>query len=46
VATVGFKYGPAISSTRPVVLFSPLPQGGWKVTALHQGSAACRALPG
>jgi hypothetical protein len=45
VATVGFKYGPAISSTRPIVLFSPLPQGGWKVTALHQRSPACRSLP-
>jgi hypothetical protein len=45
VATVGFKYGPAIASSRPIVLFSPLPQGGWKVTALHQRSPACRALP-
>jgi hypothetical protein len=45
VATVGFKYGPAIASTRPIVLFSPLPQGGWKVTALHQRTADCRSLP-
>ena len=40
VATVGFKYGPAIASSRPIVLFSPLPRGGWKVTALHQRSPA------
>jgi hypothetical protein len=45
VATVGFKYGPAIASTRPIVLFSPLPQGGWKVTALHQRTTDCRSLP-
>jgi hypothetical protein len=44
VATVGFKYAPAINSDRPIVLFSPLPHGGWKVTALHQGSAGCRSL--
>ena len=37
VATVGFKYGPAIDSARPIVLFSPLARyGGWKITALHQ----------
>jgi hypothetical protein len=45
VATVGFKYGPAINSSRPIVLFSPLPQGGWKVTALHQRAPDCRSLP-
>jgi hypothetical protein len=44
VATVGFKYAPAINSGRPIVLFSPLPHGGWKVTALHQRSAGCRSL--
>jgi hypothetical protein len=46
VADVGFKYGPAIDSGRPIVLFSPQPQGGWKIQALHQRSADCRALPG
>ncbi len=46
VATVGFKYGPAVASNRPIVLFSPTPGGGWKVQALHQRSADCRSLPG
>jgi hypothetical protein len=45
VATVGFKYGPAVASDRPIVLFSPIPEGGWKVQALHQRSADCRSLP-
>ena len=36
VATVGYKYGPAVASHRPIVLFTPLPQGGWLVQALHQ----------
>ena len=45
VATVGFKYGPAIASNRPIVLFSPVPAGGWKVQALHQ-QCGCRSLPG
>jgi hypothetical protein len=46
VATVGFKYGPAVASDRPILLFSPIPAGGWKVQALHQRSADCRSLPG
>ncbi len=46
VATIGFKYAPAVNSRRPIVLFTPLPHGGWKVQALHQRSADCRALPG
>ena len=45
VATVGFKYGPAIASDRPIVLFTPLPAGGWKVQALHQRLPGCRSLP-
>jgi hypothetical protein len=45
VATVGFKYTPAVDSGRPLVLFTPLPHGGWKVQALHQRSAGCRSLP-
>jgi len=45
VATVGYKYGPAVASHRPIVLFTPLPQGGWLVQALHQRSPACTSLP-
>jgi hypothetical protein len=46
VAAVGFKYGPAIASTRPIVLFTPYPQpgSGWLIQALHQRLAACRGL--
>lgn len=45
VATVGYKYGPAIAGGRPIVLFTPLGRGGWRVQALHQQLAACRSLP-
>jgi hypothetical protein len=45
VATVGYKYGPAIASARPIVLFTPYPHGGWLVQALHQRVASCRSLP-
>jgi hypothetical protein len=47
VAAVGFKYGPAIASTRPIVLFTPYPQpgSGWQITALHQRLPSCRRLP-
>jgi hypothetical protein len=45
VANVGYKYGPAIASGRPIVLFTPLGHGGWRVQALHQRLAACRSLP-
>jgi hypothetical protein len=45
VSRVGFKYGPAISSHRPVVLFTPLSTGAWKVQALHQHLPQCRSLP-
>jgi hypothetical protein len=45
VVRVGYKYGPAIASGRPIVLFTPLPHGGWKVQALHQRLAICRSLP-
>jgi len=46
VANVGFKYGPAIASTRPIVLITPYPQAGsgWQITTLHQRLASCRAL--
>ncbi len=45
VATVGYKYGPAVASHRPIVLFTPLAQGGWLVQALHQRSPGCASLP-
>jgi hypothetical protein len=45
VSTVGYKYGPAIASGRPIVLFTPLPQGGWLVQALHQTAPGCTSLP-
>jgi len=45
VATVGYKYGPAIASHRPIVLFTPLPQGGWQVQAIHQHAPGCASLP-
>ncbi len=46
VATVGYKYGPAIASNRPIVLFTPYPHGGWLVQALHQTRPGCTTLPG
>jgi hypothetical protein len=46
VARVGYKYGPAIASGRPIVLFTPGSGGGWTVQALHQRLASCRSLPG
>jgi hypothetical protein len=45
VASVGFKYSPAIASGRPIVLFTPFSTGGWHVQALHQRLASCRSLP-
>jgi hypothetical protein len=45
VASVGFKYAPAIASGRPIVLFTPRSRGGWRVQALHQRLPACRSLP-
>jgi hypothetical protein len=45
VSAVGFKYGQAIASGRPIVLFTPVSHGGWRVQALHQRLAACRSLP-
>jgi len=46
VATVGYKYGPAVASHRPIVLFTPYPHGGWLVQALHQTRPGCTTLPG
>ncbi|MGB0097220.1 MAG: hypothetical protein WBP81_32345 [Solirubrobacteraceae bacterium] len=45
VSAVGFKYGPAVQSGRPIVLFTPRLEGGWKVQARSQHVAQCRALP-
>ena len=44
VGQVGWKYGPAIQSSRPIVLITP-GHGRWKVQALHQPHGACRRLP-
>jgi hypothetical protein len=45
VASVGYKYGEAIASGRPIVLFTPRGHGGWLVQAMHQRLPACRSLP-
>jgi hypothetical protein len=45
VVKIGFKYGQAIHHGNPIVLFTPLPQGGWQVQALHQVKPSCRGLP-
>ena len=44
VSKVGWKYGPAIQSGRPIVLISP-GHRGWKIQALHQPHGSCRRLP-
>jgi hypothetical protein len=46
VADIGFKYGEAIQHGNPILLFTPLPHGGWKVQAVHQRRPSCLALPG
>jgi hypothetical protein len=45
VARVGFKYSQAIHHGNPIVLFTPLPHGGWKVQAVHQRLSSCLSLP-
>jgi hypothetical protein len=45
VASIGFKYGQAIHHGNPLVLFTPLPHGGWQVQAIHQRSPSCLTLP-
>jgi hypothetical protein len=45
VAAIGFKYGQAIAHGNPLVLFTPVPQGGWIVQGVHQRLAECRSLP-
>jgi hypothetical protein len=41
VAAVGFKYSKAIRHGNPIVLFTPLAGGGWRVTAMHQVLPSC-----
>jgi hypothetical protein len=45
VASVGFRYARAIQHGNPVVFYTPIPAGGWRVHALHQRSPACLTLP-
>jgi len=45
VVKVGFKYSQAIAHGNPLVLFTPLPHGGWRVQGVHQVRASCRRLP-
>ena len=45
VAAVGFKYTQAIRHGNPIVLFTPLPRGGWAVQAMHQRRPSCLGLP-
>ncbi|MGI8571775.1 MAG: hypothetical protein ACR2L9_03995 [Solirubrobacteraceae bacterium] len=45
VASVGFKYAPAIARGRPIVLFTPVGRSGWEVQALHQVKPGCLRLP-
>jgi hypothetical protein len=46
VATVGFKYSPAIARGNPLVLITPGARGGWTVQPVHQTTASCQALRG
>jgi hypothetical protein len=43
VVKIGWKVTPAIASGRPIVIIWPH-RHGWTIQALHQRSAACRAL--
>jgi hypothetical protein len=43
VARVGFKYGKAISSGRPIVLITP-GKSGWTLRGVHQHARGCRGL--
>jgi hypothetical protein len=46
VAAIGYKYSQAIHRGNPIVLYTPIPSGGWRVQALHQRAPACQSLPG
>jgi hypothetical protein len=45
VVKIGFKYSQAIHHGNPIVLFTPLSHGGWRVQALHQVRPSCLGLP-
>jgi hypothetical protein len=45
VVKIGFKYAKAIHHGNPVVLFTPVSHGGWRVQAVHQVRPSCRSLP-
>jgi hypothetical protein len=45
VVKIGFKYSQAIHHGNPIVLFTPVSHGGWRVQALHQRRASCLTLP-
>jgi hypothetical protein len=45
VAAIGFKYGRAIRRGRPLILYTPVPSGGWQVEARYQRSPRCLTLP-
>lgn len=45
VAAIGFKYARAVRRGGPIVLYTPIPAGGWRVQALHQRSPGCSTLP-
>jgi hypothetical protein len=46
VATVGYKYSPALAHGNPLVLITPGATGGWTVQPVHQVTADCKALSG
>jgi hypothetical protein len=45
VAVIGFKYGEAVHHGNPIILFTPIPSGGWHVQPVHQRLPECRSLP-
>jgi hypothetical protein len=46
VASIGWKYGPAVSSPRPIVLITPGPVDGWLIQSMHQTKPQCKSLNG
>jgi hypothetical protein len=46
VATIGWKYAPAVAGTRPIILITPGPVSGWLIQPMRQPLARCRALAG
>ncbi len=44
VSAIGFKYDKAIRHGNPLLLFTPLGGGGWRVQTVHQRSPGCRHL--